>query len=185
MIFFWFMGERLPFESLRDPVLALLGTMLIFGSLLQDYWLQWTPYFIGLTLLASLVSASIYTHNYFAIRADPDWDAVRSWARLNSRKSDLFLNAGQGGNFRTNALRSSTGEEESALAWVDPIQFLENSKRHLAAQQGLNSGVWDLDFLLNLADDWGAEYIILDQPADQNNLKPVFHSGVYNMFEVP
>jgi hypothetical protein len=185
MVFFWVMGDRLPFESLQDPVLALLGAILIFAPLLQDYWIKYYPYLVGFMLVASLASASIYTHSYFAARADPDWDTLRDWARSNTHKSDLFLNASQAGNFRTRALRSSVWEMESTVAWVDPHQYLRNSEHHQSLQQGFDGGSWDLGYLFNLTQNWGAEYVILDKPISTLNHDPVFFSGDYQIFAVP
>jgi hypothetical protein len=185
MVFFWVMGDRLPFESLQDPVLALLGAIFIFAPVLRYYWKQYYPYLVGFMLVASLVSASIYTRSYFAARADPDWDTLRDWARSNTHKSDLFLNASQAGNFRTRALRSSVGELESAVAWVDPHQYLRNSEHHQSLQQGFDGGNWDLDYLFNLAKNWGAEYIILDKPISTLSHDPVFFSGDYQIIAVP
>jgi hypothetical protein len=140
---------------------------------------------VGFVLLFSLVIVSINTHRNYKVRFDTDWDKVRYWARQQTQKSDLFINATGSGNFRTTSLRSSIGEPESALMWVDPIIGLENADNYHRVHQGYDGSSWNLSYLLSLRKNWNANYIILDKPYYPKDLEPVFVAGRFSLLKIP
>jgi len=177
-------GDRLPYESLNNPALLLLGGLFLLVSGVPSLWQSYYPLVLGAVLLAILVIVSFNTHHYFQQRTDKNWDIVRQWARTHSQKSDLFINATGSGNFRVSALRSSIGEPESALAWVDPTGEKENARKNQVVWQGFSGNTWDVNYLNKIGAEWQAGFIIIDKPHHPSELVPVFSAGKYRIFQI-
>jgi hypothetical protein len=180
-------GHKAPLRTLRDPWLLLLAV----GLPLLMKFSKWngakTPWpAFGLCVCAAVIGIH---HGW---TGDPernakstrrDWLAVCYWCRKNSAKEDVFLTPPTEGNFRLHALRSSIGEEISALAWVAPKVFKTNREMAAVLRTEFKDGYWDLNGLRDVARTNGARFVLVDgpfRPADQ----PLFAAGAYSLHQV-
>jgi hypothetical protein len=109
-----------------------------------------------------------------------DWLAVCDWCRKNSAKEDLFLTPPLEDNFRLHALRSSIGEEMSALVWVAPRAYKTNMATAAAIRADLKNGCWDLTGLRDAARTNRARFVLVDgpfRPADRAE----FTAGAFSL----
>ena len=178
-------GNRGPFQSLRDPWLMALGLGVpLLGEFADFKGAMAVALVFGLCLCA----AGIRIHHDWTVKKDSDlgrnnWLAACNWCRQNSAKDDLFLTPPAGDNFRLHALRSSIGEEMSALAWVAPRAFETNRNTAAKIGAGFKVGRWDLTFLRDIARTNGAKFVLVDGPFIPSH-QAVFTAGGYSIHQV-
>jgi hypothetical protein len=141
---------------------------------------------VGLCLCSAAVRAQ---HGWTVAREKDlkssrnDWLAVCDWCRKNSAKADLFLTPPPGDNFRLHALRSSLGEEMSALAWVDPKAYMRNWEMAAAIRTDFKNGCWDLNGLRDAARTNGARFVLIDGPFRPAH-QALFTAGAFSIHQV-
>jgi len=125
--------------------------------------------------------AGVGGHNHKSSRQN--WLAVCQWCEKNSAKNDLFLTPPTEDNFRLHALRSSIGEEMSALAWVAPCAYKTNMELAAAIQKDFKNGSWDLNSLRAAARANGARFVLIDGPFDPPH-QAAFAAGTFSLHRV-
>jgi hypothetical protein len=168
-------GNKPPLQSVRTPWLIALGAGL--PALMKvSEWngtrTLWPAF--GLCLCAAAIGMQ---HGWAAAQEKDrksgrnDWLAICEWCRKNSAKGDRFLTPPREDNFRLHALRSSIGEEMSALVWVDPRAYESNTEEAAALRTELKNGCWDLNGLRAAARTNGIRYVLVDGP-----FRPAHHA---------
>jgi hypothetical protein len=180
-------GNRGPLRSLRDPWLLMLGAGLPMVIKISELKRAMT---VSLVVGLCLCSAAVGAHHAWETAQEKslkssrnDWLVVCDWCRKNSAKADLFLTPPTGDNFRLHALRSSVGEEMSALAWVDPKAYKTNLDVAAAVKKDFQNGSWDLDGLRSLSRIHGARFVVVDGPFRPAH-QAVFSAGGFSIHEV-
>jgi len=181
----WIFGKFHSFESFRDPI----PVFIVISCLAMSFWpMQHYSMTAGLVIgvvIVTLISRSVYVYHYISVREYKDFNSICNWIALNTLKQDKFITAVlDGGNFRALAMRTTLNESQSALYWVAPLVAVQNadsSQKVLDAWDGAN---WDMNALYSLAQDWDADYVLLEGRYSQG-LEPMHNQGDYHIFIVP
>lgn len=186
----------LPHATFLNPLPLGVGIMMIGLVLLrQKEYPKRTAVLIAI-IGYSLLGGAIHWHLYYdsrdhpewgasiyKARTHPDWDAVRRWCREHTPKDARFIVAGGYGRFRLLAWRTAIGESMSALAWVDPLEYVRNEEQTQKVTSTFEEGVWNLNKLFALAEQWNVNYIIVNGPYHPP-IQPIFQIGTFSIFEV-
>lgn len=157
------LGEHHSFESFRDP-LPVFMLILLIGMLLlplKEKILQYVT--LILILITVLLGRTKSLYEYIAIQQDADYNAICSWIALNTEKDSRFVTAVlQDNNFRARAVRTSLNENQSSLYWVNPLLAQKNSRDWKKVMSAWNGEDWDVTVLYSIAEEWNADYILLE-----------------------
>ena len=134
-------------------------------------------------LILSFTLKTIERHDYFNNRENKAWDNIRLWFPKNTSKTSKVIVAGGSGNFRTLALRSCYGENESSLSWIDPYLQEENAKNFELIRNGYVNDSWDINYKLMLSDKWAAKYILVKGDYHPKTISPIYSLDDYHIFQ--
>jgi hypothetical protein len=138
---------------------------------------------VGFLFTYVLLFASLNVYNQYEAITDPDWQTVCRWAGQNSDKDDRFIVTYTAESFRTCAFRTAVSHDFAALAWVDPNTFVETQQQAQLIRAGFDGSAWDSDYLIGLAHEWDAVYLITDGPVEPA-VSPVFQAGRFSVIEI-
>lgn len=174
----------LQVSSLRSSLLLIPGLLCLLVFLLPCERRRVGVVLGVATLVCCLVLASVSQHQYYRVRIDRDWQAVGRWAQAHTAKRDRFITPPEAENFRALALRATLSERTSALVWVSPMVYLDNSRAADRAAAGYTAEGCDLDYLFQLAREWGCRFVVAKGRPKQA-VASLFMAGDYSVIEVP
>ena len=198
MLLLWRVSTQfsLPIATFLNPLPLGVGVMLLWLVLLRQKQYMWRVALLVAIIAYSLSAGAIHWHRYYDSRAYPQWDAsiykarthpdwevVQKWCRERTPKDARFIVAGGYGKFRTRSWRTVIGESMSALAWVDPQEYVRNEEQSQRVLSTYENGYWNLDKLFALANEWGVEYVVVNGPY-KPFVKPLFQVGRFSIFQV-
>jgi hypothetical protein len=196
MIILWLSRHHFPSIATFHVPLPIPAGIILLGLLIaQKGYTRWRPALMVSLLGYVLLGASIHWHRYYdeksyphwnaslyKARRYPEWDAVRLWCRDHTPKNARFIIAGGYGNFRLLSWRTGLGRPMSALAWVDPKQYVKNGVEAAMVNHCWTGKHWNLECLKALAAQWNARYIVL-QGTYQPKANPVFRVGDFSIID--
>lgn len=161
----WWLRDVWPaLDTLRNPVVPLLVVLVLTAHAVVrrasgERRARAAALLAGFVFLLSAVSWHRHydRHAYpqwgttFRDRVHADWDEIRRWVAGNTPRDARVLVAGGAGNFRTLGLRTAVGEPMSALAWVDPLRYLELTAMAEQVEDCQDDETWRFECLQRLA----------------------------------
>ena len=184
LVFAMFIAWKVKWSYFQNPLILFVGLVMFLMSLrvIRKKFIYTVLLFI--LMLYSVGMTSVFNHDYFAFKRNPDWDIIRLWCRNNTEKDDVFITPPYGNNFRILSLRSTVSENMQPLLWIDPFEHVSNSARIRKVEQGYSNLRWNLNHLLHLAQKWQVDYVITEGAYEPDDISPIFSSGPYAVFKV-